>query len=605
MNLAPTHTLSKIVDSRHPNFLAGMSDWEKWRLTYRGGEEFRNKYLERFTGREEVADFNARRAMTPIPAFGKAAINDIRNSIFQRMRDIMRIGGSENYQNAINGNNLGVDRRGSTMNAFLGMKVLTELLIMGRTGIFVDNSVVQGETLADAIGARPYLYPYQVEDILSWSSTKAEDPSEFQAILLRDTGLDYDRRTMLPLQSFQRFRMLWVEDGRVNLQFYDMEGTPIDRDGEPGGPIQLELSRIPFVMLDIGDSLIKDVCQHQIALLNLGSSDVNYALKANFPFYVEQRDLRAVGSHLKVAANADGTATQGGQGAADTDIKVGATQGRAYGQNLNAPAFINPSPEPLQASMALQAKLEADIRKLVNLAVATLSSRSSAESKSMDNQGLEAGLSYIGLVLESAERRVAEFWAAYEERVPSRRSIATIKYPDRYSLKTDADRIEEASKLSDLMFKVPGRTVKREIAKSIVATLLSGKTPVDKIEAIQTEIDKSPFTTSDPDTIIQAKEAGLVGDQTASIALGFDDDEYIVAKKDHIDRATRVAEAQAKAKLSNNGDPAARGVQDLSADPANAGSKEKAASRDTTLSDSTKSRVRGEGNAATSSDGDD
>jgi hypothetical protein len=119
-------------------------------------------------------------------------------------------------------------------------------------------------------------------------------------------------------------------------------------------------------MLDIGDSLIKDVCQHQIALLNLVSSDVNYALKGNFPFYVEQRDMRAMGSHLKVAANADGTATQGGQGASDTDIKVGVTQGRAYDKGANAPQFINPSSEPLKASMDLQAKLEADIRKLVN-----------------------------------------------------------------------------------------------------------------------------------------------------------------------------------------------------------------------------------------------
>ena len=59
----------------------------------------------------------------------------------------------------------------------------------------------------------------------------------------------------------------------------------------------------------------------------------------------------------------------------------------------------------------------------------------------MDNQGLEAGLSYIGLVLENAERQIAEHWAAYEERNPLKRQIATIKYPDVYSLKTDADRV--------------------------------------------------------------------------------------------------------------------------------------------------------------------
>lgn len=585
---------TRIIDSRHPSFRSAWNDWEKWRLTYCGGEEFRDKYLERFSTREEVSDFVLRKKMTPIPTFAKAAVNDIRNSIFQRMRDIVRIGGSANYQSAINGSNLGVDRRGSTMNAFLGMKVLTDLLVMGKVGVFVDNSIITGETLADSLGSRPYLYQYQPEDILSWSCTRPEEPSEFQSLLLRDTAVNYDQRTMLPLQTFQRYRLLWVDEasGRVNLQFFDSDGKEIDRDGNFGGPIQLELTRIPFVLLDIGDSLIKDVCQHQIALLNLCSSDVNYALTANFPFYVEQRDGRGFGSHLKVSANADGTATQGGQGAADTDIKVGVTQGRAYEKGLNAPQFINPSSEPLKASMDLQSKLESDIRKLINLAVVNMSSRSSAESKSMDNQGLEAGLSYIGLVLESAERRIAEFWAAYEEKSPSRRTIATIKYPDRYSLKTDADRIDEASKLAELMFKVPGRTVKREIAKTISSTLLAGKCSVDTLDAISKEIDDVPYTTSDPKTIIDAKNAGIVGDETASLALGFEDEEYKKARQDHISRANAIAKAQASAK--GGSDPGARGVSDLSADP-RAGSNEKAASRDTTLNQSTTPPVRGEG----------
>ena len=75
----------------------------------------------------------------------------------------------------------------------------------------------------------------------------------------------------------------------------------------------------------------------------------------------------------------------------------------------------------------------------------------------MDNSGLEAGLSYIGLVLEGAERRIADYWAAYEEKNPAKRQLPVIEYPDRYSLKTDDDRIEEAGKLSKLMGEVPGR----------------------------------------------------------------------------------------------------------------------------------------------------
>jgi hypothetical protein len=237
--------------------------------------------------------------------------------------------------------------------------------------------------------------------------------------------------------------------------------------------------------------------------------------------------------------------------------------------------------------------LEEDVRKLVNLAVVNLATRASAESKQMDNQGLEAGLSYIGLVLESAERRIAEFWAAYEERRQTRRQVATVKYPDRYSLKSDQERIDEADKLAKLMHTVPGRTVKREIAKNIVTVLLAGKVSVERIERIHREIDASHYTTSDPKAIIDAKNAGLVGEKTASVALGFDEDEHLAAREDHTARIMRIAAAQSSS--SDSSDPAARGVKDLSADPAGAGSEEKAESRDNTFRDTTTERTRGVG----------
>lgn len=614
-SISPT----RIIDSRHPSFLSNLTDWEAWRMTYRGGDDFKQRYLEEFNTREDPQDFKLRKNLTPVPCFAKSAINDIRNSIFQRMRDITRVGGSQAYREAVYGRNLGVDRRGSTMNAFLGMKVLSELLTMGRCGIFVDNSVIAGDSLADSAGATPYLYAYQIEDILSWTCTSADNPSEFQSLLLRDTCLDYDRRTLLPLQTFNRFRLLWLEDGYVMLQFYDIGGTPVDRDGNPTDqPTRLELNRIPFVMPDIGDSLLKDVWRHQVALLNLVSRDVWYALQSNFPFYIEQRDFRAVGSHLKQASTETGSAMSGGQYAGEQNITVGASHGRAYAKDTHPPAFINPSPAPLMASMQLQEKLEEDIRKLVNLAVQAMATRASAESKSIDNQGLEAGLSYIGLVLESAERQIAEFWAAYESKVPSQRQIATIKYPDRYSLKTDADRITESTNLAKLMYSVPGRKVKQEIAKNIVTVLLGGKVDVATIDQIHAEIDRVDYLTSDPNIIIQAVEAGLCDEETGSVALGFAEGIFLKAREDHALRVARIAEATANQapgptivkgskqaersvqdpaeksmkELSSLTNPEARGVEDLAAIPGGA-KAEKAQSRDNTMRPDKRKRVRG------------
>ena len=107
--------------------------------------------------------------MTPVPAFAKSALNDVRNSIFQRLADVLRRDGTDTYAQAMEGNNGGVDNKGSSMQSYMGIEVLTELLVMGRVGVYVDNPVVSGlGSLAD-IGdnIRPYLYTYTAEDILA------------------------------------------------------------------------------------------------------------------------------------------------------------------------------------------------------------------------------------------------------------------------------------------------------------------------------------------------------------------------------------------------------------------------------------------------------
>lgn len=605
-------TVQRYIDVRHPAYISDMMYWDKWRECYEGGPDYVIQNLRRFSERETPEDFEVRKFFTPIPSYASAAINDIRNAIFQRLRDVTRRDGSNSYMRASAGEIGGVDNKGASMQHFIGITVLTELLVMGRCGVYVDMPRLNGNTLADVGDARPYVYHYPVEDILSWSAIKPEQPGEFQAVLLRDRGVDFNTHIMpgvqMPSGTFTRYRFMWLDPdtGFVKMRMYNDDQVQVTYDGTPTGEdVTLGLRRIPFTMVNINGSLLKNVYKHQVALLNLGSSDVAYALKSNFPFYTEQTDLRANGSHLKEYVEDDGTTSTTDNNNPGVEARIGSTHGRMYNMGADRPDFIHPSPEPLMASIKLQEKLEDDIRKLVNLEVQNKMGAkvTSAEAMKMSDQGLEAGLSFIGLVLESAERAIATFWAAYENSNPSQQQIATIKYPDRYSLKDDVDRIAEAKSLADLMYSVPGQTVKRELAKNIVTALLAGRVNVDRIDDIFKEIDAAKYTTSDPDTIIKAHEEGLVGDQAASMALGFDKDEYLTAREDHEERAKRILEAQTEAKMGEGEKPGARGVGDLSADPKE-GSKERADATDTTLNADTKKPVRGEGKDTKEEDDD-
>src|SRR5690606_13050663 len=98
-----------ITAVRHPFYAAKSIEWEKWRYVYNGCEDFINKYLEKFSSRDDAGDYSRRKRLTPTPNFAKAAVNDVKNSIFQRLTDVNRRDGSDSYQTAIRGDAYGVD----------------------------------------------------------------------------------------------------------------------------------------------------------------------------------------------------------------------------------------------------------------------------------------------------------------------------------------------------------------------------------------------------------------------------------------------------------------------------------------------------------------
>jgi hypothetical protein len=566
-----------IADIRHPDYLYSSTLWSEWRETFRGGDRYLQRYLQKFSTRESDNAFNTRKAMTPIPTFAKAAILDVRNSIFQRLSDVTRTDGSKKYHSAVEGEGPGVDRNGRSMASFIGIEVLTEVLVMGRCGVYVDAPAVAPTTLAGEAQS-PYLYYYRIEDILSWTLDENEEDGSFKAVLLRDhaiTKANVAAGIDLPKGRETRYRLVWKDDaGQVWCRFYDSDKKIIIQpNSDPlTGDIPLGISVVPFVIVDIGEGLMTDISSYQKALLNLVSGDVNWALSANTPFLTIQEELRTVGAHLKKSAD---SAEEGAQPAQDQKEDLGAREGRYYDVNMDRPGFIAPPAEPLLASLKLQEKLEDDIRRLVNLAVInkTGSRTESAEAKKISSQGLEAGLSFIGTVLQQAEQAIARYWAMYENiKSPQ---VAKVAYPTRYILKEDGERLDEAGRLLDLIDRVPGKKAKKSIAKQVVDLVIGGKVSTEKLSAIMAEIEAAQYTSSSVEQVLQDHDAGLVSDELASEARGYPKGQVEQARKDLAKRHELTAMAQSKPGEGGLKNPASRGVPELDPDR-NSGSKEQA-----------------------------
>jgi hypothetical protein len=555
-----------------------MQEWHKFRLTKNGGTDYIDHYLYRYSSRESWTDYWARKKTTHLPAHAKATVLDIKNSIHQRMVDITRAGGPESYQDAIMGKGNGVDRNGNNMTSFVGRVLLPELLFLGKVGVYVDKQPIpEGTNGAEGKKVRPYIYSYAAEDIRNWS---VDEDGNFTALLLQDHLDVVDPETGLVSGIETRFRHLRkideiVEDEPVKgvlVTIYSSEGEVLEETR------LLKLEQIPFVVFELSDSLLVDVANHQISLLNLASSDVNYALLSNFPFYVEQYDPHAEGffrfagvpekpidtehgnSSFTNSLEKSGKASEAATGKPRT-AQVGISKGRRYPKDLEAPGFINPSSEPLMANLKLEDSIKKEIRQLVNLTVANLSTtRASAESKKEDQTGLEAGLATIGVELEYGERLIAKIWADYE----GSDSPATVSYPEDYSLKSEAQRREEAKELREELVKIPSPTYQKAMTKRIATIMIGKHVSAEDLAKIHAEIEASVVIVTDPDTIKQDHEAGFVSTKTASKLRGYPEGESDQAAKDHAERARRIALAQSS--VSNDSDPGARGVNDLSAD---------------------------------------
>jgi hypothetical protein len=578
-----TPVTPKLVTLRHPTYDENLLG--KYRLVYEGGQEFIEVALKRYVF-ERTDIWTDRRALAYNPAFGEEAVGEYARAILQYQNDVIRVGGNPTYLACCRGELGGVDGQGSSMNSFIGRYVISELLAMGKVGIYVDNHKFMGTTLADTYG-HPYMYAYKAEDILNWSFIPGH-PDQLRAVLLRDNTEVIDPVSQLPYTTEEQFRHIYLDaEGYCHVDFYDLEGTLLQY-------FKLDIKVIPFILVQITHSLLKNVCDYQAALLNLSSSTFFYAWQSNFPFYVEQYDPMYQDRYFETRTNdnppdPESTNIPGTDNYSDMldspnprsdkdQITVGSLSGRRYVKGINSPAFINPSSEPMTASMSKEQQLKEEIRQLVALNVSSLTPKmASAESKALDREGLEGGLNFIGLTLELMERRSAFIWHAYS----GNKDGTKITYPESYTLLTEQDRRSEAKELKDLQHAVPSPTYQKKVCKKIASVMFGGAATPDEMKQMDLEIENSKVPTADPTILQMDHEAGFVSTATASQGRGYPAGESEKAAIDQALRLARIKDAQSPG-VGAGASAGARGVADESVTPIEDAREEKRLSQVTT-----------------------
>jgi hypothetical protein len=447
------------------------------------------------------------------------------------------------------------------MNSFMARNVLDELLFMGKVGIYVDKA----PRVNPADRKVPYLYVYKKEQIINWSY---DAEGTLTNVLLAEHRYTIDEDTGLPngVEEVTRQLRLWKGRG--------VEVTITGKKDGPGEPRLMPWTRLPFVILELQESLAKDIADYQIALMNMESSDIAYSLHSNFPFYTEQgapgvADFMRPAASIMDATDNDATISSEAAAAKTKELRVGNTQGRMYAPEMDRPSFIAPPSDPLKVSMEKEAQIRERIMVQLHLTLTNLRPvRLSSDAKAQEFQGMEAGMFSIGYTLEQAENQIADIWSMYQ----GSKTVATVRYPTSYSQMSPDQRVEAAESLITLASKTPSIALRRHLHMQAAQILMAGVADQTDIDAVLDEIRSAKVLDVEPGTVRDNHEAGLVGTDLASKLLGYPAGEAEKAAKDHAERLARIAAAQSSgdsvSRLTDGSDPETRNQEKTDAQSA-------------------------------------
>jgi hypothetical protein len=304
----------------------------------------------------------------------------------------------------------------------------------------------------------------------------------------------------------------------------------------------IAIQRIPFAIGELTTSLLRDVADYQVALLNMESSDVSGSIRSNFTLYTEQFDPRydAAARQIRSIHESEGTISEN---AAEPNVRetvIGGVVGRRYPKDTERPQYIAPPTEPLAASMAKEAAIKSDIYMLVNKTLSeTGQKRISTESRKLDYRGLETNLAYIGFELQHLENDLAIIWTEFQ-----RKGAIVIQYPNTYTMLTSADRHDLAEMKLKQLAKTPNQAARKAMLKGAIRAMLRDDTDTETVNATMMAIDNDKQAILTTDEIIDLKREGVISSEYAASVLGIPVSVVEQANREHALRLAVIAKSQ-------------------------------------------------------------
>lgn len=491
----------KYAGATHPEFKKLNGDWAMWRLAYEGGPEFIAACLKRYSRRENFLDYRDRLELAFNSAHVTKALNRYRNAILSAMHEVKREG-DKRYLDMCNTN---VDLKNNSMTAFMGLQFLPLLMAQGKRFICVDAPPKDDAETKDEEPGNPWVWAVNCENVRSWSY---DAKGQLKAIAILESIDSVDEETQLVNGSSQRTRYYRMVDANFKLTpdkgstFKSVQGPGVllrfldNEDKDILQPIVLDLSRIPVIESRMVQALCKDIAGHAKALVNLNSTDMNFLFRGNFPIFTKQRGnggngIKPVNKHNAIQPGRETETMDRTVDGEDNrpSTESGTNKGQYYEMKAERPGFISPGTENVKVSMDKQAKITDDIDELLDLSLASQAKgklMQSGSSKKADRVDLDAGLGYVGQLMETAEREVAE--VVHEFMGSTAKPL--VKYPTTYSIKTEEERVSDAKDLFAVASEPNEPTAQAELHKRGIELMLGTVVDSDTMDTILSAVDK-------------------------------------------------------------------------------------------------------------------